>query len=41
MEGQTLSLSNRGLTGLDEIYGMIAQYSQNILMLDLSGNYLK
>lgn len=41
MDSSSLSLSNRGLTQIEEIYDMLAQYSGGIYMLDLSGNYLK
>lgn len=41
MDGTTLDLSNRGLTQLNEIQEMLAQYSSGIEMLNLSGNYLK
>ena len=41
MDGTTLDLSNRGLTQLNEIQDMLAQYSNGIEMLNLSGNYLK
>ena len=41
MDGQSLILSNRGLTKIDVIYSILAQCSQNILHLDLSGNYLQ
>ena len=41
MDGTTLDLSNRGLTQLNEMQDMLAQYSNGIEMLNLSGNYLK
>lgn len=41
MDGNTLDLSNRGLKEINEIQGMLAQYSGGIQMLNLSGNYLK
>lgn len=41
MDGTTLDLSNRGLTQLNEMHDMLAQYSNGIEMLNLSGNYLK
>jgi hypothetical protein len=41
MEGTTLDLPNRGLKQIEEIYGMIAQYSTGIEMLNLSSNYLR
>ncbi len=41
MDGTTLDLSNRGLTQLNEMQEMLAQYSNGIEMLNLSGNYLK
>lgn len=41
MEGNNLDLSNRGLTQLNEVQGMLSQYSGSIFMLNLGGNYLK
>jgi hypothetical protein len=41
MEGTTLDLSNHGLQQINDIYDMLAQNSQSIEMLNLSGNYLK
>ena len=41
MDGQSLILSNRGLTKIDDVYSIIASCSQNILLLDLSNNYLQ
>ena len=41
MDGTTLDLSNRGLTQLNQIQEMLAQYSSGIEMFNLSGNYLK
>jgi hypothetical protein len=41
MDATTLDLSNHGLQQINEIYDMLTQYSQNIEILNLSGNYLK
>jgi hypothetical protein len=41
MEGSSLDLSNRGLTSLNDVQGMLAQYAPELQMLNLSGNYLK
>lgn len=41
MDGQSLILSNRGLTKIDDVYSILAQCSQKIIHLDLSGNYLQ
>ena len=41
MEGTTLDLSNRGLQQINDIYEMLAQYSQGIETLNLTGNYFK
>ena len=38
MEGNNLDLSNRGLTQLNEVQGMLSQYSGSIFMLNLGGN---
>lgn len=40
MEG-ALNLANRGITQISDIYSYLAQWCQNIISLDLSGNYLK
>ena len=41
MDGNNLDLSNRGLTQLNELQGMLSQYSGRIFTLNLAGNYLK
>ncbi len=41
MDENNLDLSNRGLTQLNDIQGMLSQCSGNVQLINLSGNYLK
>ena len=41
MDGNNLDLSNRGLTQLNDIQGMLSQCSGSVQLINLSGNYLK